>query len=130
MNRSLQKPITGKHKNPPKLKEMASPSMQGKYRNHQDINWYPGHMLKAKKELAEQLKRVDVVLEMRDARIPVSSVNQDFEELLGHKKRILIFNKTALADQEVTRNWEERYRTQDIPFLFIDAIKKSHLQKL
>ena len=130
MNRSSQQPITGKHKNPPGLKEMAPSSMQGKSRNQQDINWYPGHMLKAKKELAEQLKRVDVVLEMRDARIPLSSVNQDFEELLGHKKRILIFNKTALADQEVTRNWEESFRTQDIPFLFIDAIKKSHLQKL
>ena len=109
---------------------MAFPSMQGKFSNQQDINWYPGHMLKAKKELAEKLKRVDVVLEIRDARIPLSSVNQDFEELLGHKKRILIFNKTALADQEVTRNWEESFRTQDIPFLFIDAIKKSHLQKL
>ena len=131
MNRSSRQPITVKHKNPPRLiKGMKSPSMQGKLSNQQDINWYPGHMLKAKKELAEKLKRVDVVLEIRDARIPLSSVNQDFEELLGHKKRILIFNKTALADQEVTRNWEENFRTQDIPFLFIDAIKKSHLQKL
>ena len=130
MNRSSQLPITGKHKNFPRLKDMVSPSTQEKFINQQDINWYPGHMLKAKKELAERLKRVDVVLEMRDARIPLSSVNQDFEELLGHKKRILIFNKTALADQEVTRNWEESFRTQDIPFLFIDAIKKSHLQKL
>ena len=130
MNRSSQQPITGKHKDPPKLKEMAFPSMQGKFSNQQDINWYPGHMLKAKKELAEQLKRVDVVLEIRDARIPVSSINQDFEELLGHKKHILIFNKTALADQEVTKNWEESFRTQDIPFLFIDALKKSHLQKI
>ena len=109
---------------------MTSPILQEKYSNQKNINWYPGHMLKAKKELAVQLKLVDVVLEMRDARIPVSSVNQDFEELLVHKKRILIFNKTALADQEVTRNWEESFRTQDIPFLFIDAIKKSHLQKL
>ena len=131
MNRSSRQPITVKHKNPPRLiKGMKSPSMQGKLSNQQDINWYPGHMLKAKKELAEKLKRVDVVLEIRDARIPLSSVNQDFEELLGHKKRILIFNKTALADQEVTRNWEESFRTQDIPFLFIDAIKKSHLQKI
>ena len=131
MNRSSRQPITVKHKNPPRLiKGMKSPSMQGKYSNQQGINWYPGHMLRAKKELAEKLKRVDVVLEIRDARIPLSSVNQDFEELLGHKKRILIFNKTALADQEVTRNWEESFRTQDIPFLFIDAIKKSHLQKL
>jgi len=130
MNRSSQQPITGKHKNPSRLKEMVFPSKQGKSRNQQDINWYPGHMLKAKKELVEQLKLVDVVLEIRDARIPISSVNLDFEELLGHKKRILIFNKTSLADQEVTRSWEENFRTQDVPFLFIDAIKKSHLQKL
>ena len=109
---------------------MTSPLLHEKYSNKLDINWYPGHMLKAKKELAVQLKRVDVVLEMRDARIPVSSVNQDFEELLRHKNRILIFNKTALADQEVTRNWEESFQTQNIPFLFIDAIKKSHLQKI
>ena len=67
MNRSSQQPITVKNKNPLWLKEMSSPSMHGKYSNQQAINWYPGHMLKAKKELAEQLKRVDVVLEMRDA---------------------------------------------------------------
>ena len=109
---------------------MTSPSLLGKNRNQQDINWYPGHMLKAKKELSKQLKRVDVVLEMRDARIPLSSINQDFEELLGHKKRILVFNKTALADQVVTRKWEESYLIQDIPFLFIDTIRKSHLQKI
>ncbi|GIT72745.1 MAG: hypothetical protein Ct9H300mP28_25590 [Pseudomonadota bacterium] len=65
---------------------MASPSLQGKYSNQQDINWYPGHMLKAKKELAGQLKRVDVVLEMRDARIPVSSINQDFKGITGTQK--------------------------------------------
>ncbi len=109
---------------------MTSPSLQEKTKNHQDINWYPGHMLKAKKELAGQLKRVDLVLEIRDARIPLSSINQDFEEFLRHKKRILIFNKTALADQLVTRKWVESYRKQNIPFLFIDAISKSHMQKI
>ncbi len=98
--------------------------------NQPEINWYPGHMLKAKKELAERLKRVDVVLEMRDARIPLSSVNKDFEELLKHKNRILMFNKTDLADRKVTRCWEENFRKKDIPYLFIDAIKKSHMQKL
>ena len=57
MNRSSRQPITVKHKNPPRLiKGMKSPSMQGKLSNQQDINWYPGHMLKAKKELAENLK--------------------------------------------------------------------------
>ena len=56
-----------------------------------DINWYPGHMLKATKELAKQLKRVDVVLEMRDARIPISSANHDFEKLLQQKKTNIDF---------------------------------------
>ena len=50
--------------------------------NQPNINWYPGHMLKAKKELVRQLKLVEIVVEMRDARIPISSVNQDFEKLL------------------------------------------------
>ncbi|RUM63519.1 MAG: ribosome biogenesis GTPase YlqF [Sulfurimonas sp.] len=95
-----------------------------------DINWYPGHMLKAKKELAKQLKRVDVVLEMRDARIPVSSVNHDFEELLHQKKRILLFNKTGLADVEITRNWSEIFKKSDIPFLFIDALNQRDLNKI
>ncbi len=109
---------------------MTSPSVLEKSMNQQKINWYPGHMLKAKKELAGQLKRVDVVLEIRDARIPISSINKDFEEILRHKKRILIFNKTALADHLVTREWEESYRKKDIPFLFIDAMSKSHIQKI
>ena len=95
-----------------------------------DINWYPGHMLKAKKELAKQLKRIDVVLEMRDARIPVSSVNHDFEELLHQKKRILLFNKTGLADVEITRNWSEIFKKSDIPFLFIDALNQRDLNKI
>ena len=95
-----------------------------------DINWYPGHMLKAKKELAKQLKRVDVVLEMRDARIPVSSVNHDFEELLHQKKRILLFNKTGLADVEITRNWSEIFKKSGIPFLFIDALNQRDLNKI
>ena len=95
-----------------------------------DINWYPGHMLKAKKELVKQLKRIDVVLEMRDARIPVSSVNHDFEELLHQKKRILLFNKTGLADVEITRNWSEIFKKSDIPFLFIDALNQRDLNKI
>ena len=68
-----------------KNKVIEDPEQLGKGWDTPDINWYPGHMLKAKKELAKQLKRVDVVLEMRDARIPVSSANHDFEKLLQQK---------------------------------------------
>ena len=68
-----------------KNKVIETPEQLGKSWDTPEINWYPGHMLKAKKELAKQMKRVDVVLEMRDARIPVSSANHDFEKLLQQK---------------------------------------------
>ena len=106
------------------------PELLGKSWNTPEINWYPGHMLKAKKELAKQLKRVDVVLEMRDARIPVSSANHDFEELLQQKKRILLFNKTNLADEDSTRKWKAYFKKMDTPSLFVDAVNKQNLQEI
>ena len=130
MNKSLHKPIFGKAKTRNNYGVMDAPELMGKSWDTPDINWYPGHMLKAKKELAKQLKRVDVVLEMRDARIPVSSVNHDFEELLHQKKRILLFNKTGLAGVEITRNWSEIFKKSDIPFLFIDALNQRDLNKI
>ena len=95
MSRSSHEPITGKTKTPIKCGDKVASELFGKSCETPDINWYPGHMLKAKKELAKQLKRVDVILEMRDARIPVSSVNHDFEEMLQQKKRILLLIKVG-----------------------------------
>ncbi|ABB14141.1 ribosome biogenesis GTPase YlqF [Carboxydothermus hydrogenoformans] len=66
------------------------------------INWYPGHMFKTKKALLAQVKLVDVVLEIRDARIPLSSKNPDIEEICKNKPRIVLFNKKDLADVEKT----------------------------
>ncbi len=94
------------------------------------INWYPGHMRKTKNELAKLLKSVDVVLEMRDARIPISSVNHDLEGLLYNKKRILIFNKTSLADSKITKKWHSIFKKSESPFLFIDALNKIDLPKI
>ena len=94
------------------------------------INWYPGHMRKAKNELAKTLKSVDVVLEMRDARIPISSVNHDLEELLYNKKRIFVFNKTGLADNKITKKWNSIFKKSEIPFLFIDTLNKIDLFKI
>lgn len=70
-----------------------------------EIQWYPGHMAKAKRLLREQLKLVDVVLEIRDARIPLSSSNPDLDELLGTKKRLIILNKADLANRQITQEW-------------------------
>ena len=113
-----------------KNREIEAPEQLGKGWDTPDINWYPGHMLKAKKELAKQLKRVDVVLEMRDARIPVSSANHDFEKLLQQKKRILLFNKTNLADEDTTRKWKAYFKKMDTPSLFVDALNKQNLQEI
>ncbi|GAV23670.1 ribosome biogenesis GTPase YlqF [Carboxydothermus pertinax] len=66
------------------------------------INWYPGHMFKTKKALIEQIKLIDVVLEIRDARIPISSQNPDIDEICQNKPRIILFNKKDLADIEKT----------------------------
>ena len=63
------------------------------------INWYPGHMARAKRKLVEQLSRVDVVVELCDARIPRASRNPDLSELVKNKKRLLILNKSDLADE-------------------------------
>ena len=111
-------------------REIEAPEQPGKSWDTPDINWYPGHMLKATKELAKQLKRVDVVLEMRDARIPVSSANHDFEKLLQQKKRILLFNKTNLADEDTTRKWKAYFKNMDTPSLFVDALNKQNLQEI
>ena len=130
MSKLLRQTTIGNQKKHIKYGVLEAPELVEKSWETPDINWYPGHMLKAKKELAKQLKRVDVVLEMRDARIPVSSINHDFEELLMQKKRILLFNKTDLADVEITRKWEASLKKKDTPFLFVDALVKRNLQKI
>ena len=89
--------------------------MPEKFTHKQNINWFPGHMFKAKKELTKQLKCVDVILEMRDARIPISAANHEFGDLLSQKKRILLFNKTSLADELITKKWNSIFQKSDTP---------------
>ncbi len=78
------------------------------------INWYPGHMAKAKRLLADQLGRCDVVIELCDARLPYSSRNPDLARMTGGKKRILLLNKADLADANVTHAWISRFREQNL----------------
>ena len=78
------------------------------------INWYPGHMAKAKRLLTEQLRRVDLVIELCDARLPYSSRNPDLDQLAGGKARILLLNKADLAAQDLTDAWIHRFRSDGI----------------
>lgn len=74
-----------------------------------NINWYPGHMAKTKKQIEEDLKLIDVVIELLDARIPNSSRNPDIKKITQGKKRIIILNKSDLADDSITKKWQEKY---------------------
>lgn len=69
------------------------------------INWYPGHMAKTKKQIVEDLKLIDIIVEILDARIPISSRNPDVEQYSKNKKRIVILNKSDLADENITKSW-------------------------
>lgn len=78
------------------------------------INWYPGHMARAKRLLIQQLSRVDVVIELCDARLPYSSRNPDLNGLVRNKERILLLNKADLADPAKTQDWQQYFQRQGI----------------
>jgi ribosome biogenesis GTPase A len=71
------------------------------------IHWYPGHMAKAKRQLTELIKFLDIILEIRDARIPIASHNNDLKSLLERRPVVVILNKIDLADPATTKRWEE-----------------------
>jgi len=74
------------------------------------INWYPGHMKKTRELIQENLKAVDIVIEVIDARIPISSRNPIIDELVKSKRRIIILNKSDLSDQRVTESWIRHFK--------------------
>lgn len=89
--------------------------------NQMNINWYPGHMAKTKRQITEDMKLVDVAIELLDARIPVSSQNPDISKLLNNKKRIVILNKSDLADPAETKKWIEYFKNKNIVALEVDS---------
>ena len=76
------------------------------------INWYPGHMKKTRELIAENLKMVDIVIEVIDARIPVSSRNPIIDELVKNKRRLIILNKSDLSDPKANEAWAETFKKQ------------------
>lgn len=79
-----------------------------------NINWYPGHMAKTKRQIIEDLKLIDVVIELLDARIPLSSRNPDIKEITKNKKKIIILNKADLADEKLLKKWQEYFSKEAI----------------
>lgn len=88
-----------------------------------NIQWFPGHMTKTRRQIEEKLKLIDAVVEILDARIPISSKNPDIAEITKGKPRIAVLNKVDLADDAVTKEWVEYYRAQGIPCCLADCAK-------
>lgn len=94
------------------------------------IQWFPGHMAKARRLIEEKLKIIDVVYEVVDARIPESSRNPMMGEILKNKDIILILNKSDLADPNITKKWIDYYTEKKIPFVVSNALNENILDKV
>jgi ribosome biogenesis GTPase A len=97
-------------------------------KNH--INWFPGHMNKAIKEIKNRIKQVSIVIEVRDARAPMTSGNQDNYYGNGEKPYLIVLNKTNLADPEAVKLWKEWFIKKNEPFIFINALDKSSIKAI
>ncbi|MDQ1146727.1 ribosome biogenesis GTPase A [Bacillus sp. SORGH_AS 510] len=85
------------------------------------IQWFPGHMAKARREVTEKLKLVDIIFELVDARIPYSSRNPMIDEIIQHKPRLVLLNKADMADQEATKEWISFFAEKGIKALAINS---------
>lgn len=94
------------------------------------IQWFPGHMAKARREASEKLNLVDVVLELVDARIPESSRNPMIQEIIGNKPKVMVLNKADLANPVQTEKWLQYYRELGVPAVAIDAQHSKGLKAL
>lgn len=94
------------------------------------IQWFPGHMAKTKRLITECLPLVDIVIEVLDARIPVSSKNPVLDSLLGQKPRLAVFSKSALADPEASRLWQAYYREKGTETIFYDCRSGDNLNAI
>jgi len=94
------------------------------------IQWFPGHMAKALRLVKEQVKTVDVVIEVCDARAVLSSRNNELNTILNDKKRITVFNKSSLADDTITAQWENYFKKNGDLCIFTDALTKKGIKHL
>lgn len=95
-----------------------------------NINWYPGHMKKTKESIKKNLSLVDIVYEIVDARIPISSQNPDIDDIIGEKPRIKLLNKSDLADANMNVQWQEYFKSKGIPSVLIDAVHSKGLKEV
>ena len=95
-----------------------------------NINWYPGHMVKAINDIKSVLKLIDIVVQVCDARLPLSSCNPLIEELAQDKQKIMVLNKKDLADDEETKKWIKYFEAKDMLCLAVDSSQPQDIKKI
>lgn len=94
------------------------------------FQWYPGHMTKAKRQMQEDIKLIDLVIELVDARIPLGSRNPDIDELGKNKARLILMNKADLADDAVSREWAAFFKEKGCHVVMLDARSKAAMKQV
>ncbi|NLV76404.1 MAG: ribosome biogenesis GTPase YlqF [Tissierellia bacterium] len=95
-----------------------------------NINWYPGHMKKAKESIKKNLSLVDLVYEVIDARIPYSSRNPEIDNIIGDRPRLIILNKSGLADEKANLIWEEYFKSKGILAISVDSLNNKGIDDI
>lgn len=95
-----------------------------------NFQWYPGHMTKAKRQMQEDMKLIDLVIELVDARIPLSSRNPDIDDLGKNKYRLILMNKSDLADKKQTEAWSSYFRSRGFFVVCLDARSKNGMKNV
>ena len=86
-----------------------------------NINWFPGHMAKTRRQITDDLKLVDVVIEILDSRIPISSQNPDIKQITQNKKKVVVLNKCDLSDENENKKWMEHFIKQGNKVVLVDS---------
>ena len=94
------------------------------------VQWYPGHMTKAKRQMQEDIKLIDLVIELVDARIPLSSRNPDIDEIGKHKARLILLNKADLADDHKTAAWADYFKEKGFFVARADSRNKGNMKAI
>ncbi len=95
-----------------------------------NIQWYPGHMTKTKRMMAENISLVDIVIELVDARIPLSSKNPDIDNLAKNKHRIIVMNKADLADEQANQLWKHYFEEKGFKVVLTNSIKGNGVEQV
>ncbi len=95
-----------------------------------EIQWYPGHMTKAMRQMSEDMKLIDLVIELVDARVPVSGRNPDLERLGTGKARLLLLNKSDLSDAKENERWKKHFQEQGLQTVLLDAQKNTGMNEI